>query len=157
MRSNQAWHSLIFKYFIQRNRMINIPVSNGMHTWSNWRIGSPQIASILDHFLILDNAILLGGEIYLSILPSAGFGHWPILLQWSRPRVTNNWPFCFEKFWLSHLDFKDLVTTWGSGFTPLFKSKMYQFQQKLKHLKYSLKKWNHSTFGNIFQHQKDLE
>ena len=34
---------------------------------------------------------------------------------------------------------------------------MFQFQQKLKHLKYALKSWNHTQFGNIFYHQKALE
>ena len=34
---------------------------------------------------------------------------------------------------------------------------MYKFQQKLKHLKQALKSWNHTHFGNIFDHQKELE
>ena len=33
---------------------------------------------------------------------------------------------------------------------------MYQFQCKLKCLKHLIKKWDHNTFGNIFQAQQDL-
>lgn len=33
---------------------------------------------------------------------------------------------------------------------------MFQFQQKLKNLKYHLKRWNLETFGNIFKAQQDL-
>jgi len=33
---------------------------------------------------------------------------------------------------------------------------MYQFQQRLKHLKAHIKQWNQTTFGNIFQAQKAL-
>ena len=34
---------------------------------------------------------------------------------------------------------------------------MYQFQQKLKILKTSIKKWNKETFGNIFQAKKEID
>ena len=34
---------------------------------------------------------------------------------------------------------------------------MYQFQQKLKHLKEHIKKWNKDSFGNIFQEKQVLE
>lgn len=33
---------------------------------------------------------------------------------------------------------------------------MSKFQQKLKHLKGAIKKWNHNTFGNIFKAQARL-
>jgi len=34
---------------------------------------------------------------------------------------------------------------------------MYQFQQKLKNLKYALKAWNHNHFGNIQENRQQLE
>ena len=34
---------------------------------------------------------------------------------------------------------------------------MYQFQQKLKHLKALIKNWNTSVFGNIFQEIRIIE
>lgn len=33
---------------------------------------------------------------------------------------------------------------------------MYKFNQKIKHLKLCLKKWNRETFGNIFKAQEDM-
>jgi len=34
---------------------------------------------------------------------------------------------------------------------------MYWFQQKLKHVKNKIKKWNKEIFGNILADKKDLE
>jgi hypothetical protein len=34
---------------------------------------------------------------------------------------------------------------------------MFQFQQRLKHIKISLKKWNKEVFGNIQEAKRDLE
>jgi hypothetical protein len=36
-------------------------------------------------------------------------------------------------------------------------TKMYFFQQKLKHFKQQVCKWNKEVFGNIFQERKSLE
>jgi hypothetical protein len=36
-------------------------------------------------------------------------------------------------------------------------SKMFVLQQKLKKLNVELKEWNKSTFGNVFQCNRDLE
>jgi hypothetical protein len=59
-------------------------------------------------------------------------------------------PFIFEKFWLSHPDFMKMVKDWWTNIWITGSSKMYVLQQKLKQLKHNLKKWNKSTFGNIF-------
>lgn len=34
---------------------------------------------------------------------------------------------------------------------------MYQFQQRLKHIKKQIKTWNYTTFGNMLQEKKSLE
>jgi hypothetical protein len=39
----------------------------------------------------------------------------------------------------------------------LYGTKMFQFQQRLKHLKAKLKKWNKEFFGNIFEEKMCLE
>ena len=104
-----------------------------------------------------DNAIHLGGDFHSSILPLAGSDHWPILLQWSQPGSHCNRTFRFESFWFSHAGFKDFVTNAWRSFVPADGSKMFQFQQKLRNLKHTLKQWNKSQFGNIFDNQKELE
>ena len=37
------------------------------------------------------------------------------------------------------------------------RTRMYQFQQKLKILKSNIKKWNTESFGNIFQAKLELD
>lgn len=113
-----------FKDYIQNNWLIDFPFD----TWNNKRSGSQQIASRLDKFLILDNSVHLGGNIIASILPLSGSDHWPISLQWTRPRDSIRKPFRFATFWLTHPDFKNIVNSAWDNFTPPEGSIMYQFQ-----------------------------
>eukprot|EP00253_Pinus_taeda_P016963 PITA_16963 len=99
-----------FKDFIQNASLIDIPFCNGTFTWSNRRGGKHQIASKLDHFLISDNTVHLGGDLTAAILAHSGSDHWPIALQWQRPRYRTKRPFRFEGFWLTHPTFKDFET-----------------------------------------------
>ena len=146
-----------FKDFIANSWLIDIPFSNGTFTWNNKRTGNQQIASKLDRFLISDNAIHLGGDLLASILPQIGLDHWPIMLHWQNVGLQYKKPFKFEAFWLTHASFRDIVTQAWQSYTPPPGSKMYQFQQKLKHLKTIIKNWNISVFGNIFQDLRTLE
>ena len=51
-----------FKDIIQQNWLIDLPFANGNHTWNNKRVGTQQISSKLDKFLLSNNAILIGGD-----------------------------------------------------------------------------------------------
>lgn len=124
--------------------------------WNSRRAGMHQIASRLDKFLLSDNAIHIGKDFSTSILPISGFDDWPISLHWSHPGNTTSIPFRFEAFWMSHLDFINLINTEWNNFSPPNGTKMIQFQQKLKHIKGKIKQWNHTSFGNIFKAQNDL-
>ena len=64
-----------FKNYIQKNWLIDLPFSNGIHTWNNQCSGSQKITSKLGLFLISDNAIHVGGDIKASILPLSGSDH----------------------------------------------------------------------------------
>lgn len=128
-----------------------------MFTWNNRRVGNQQIASRLDQFLLSDNVIHIGGDFSSSILPLSGSDHWPISLQWSRPRNKIRGPFHFEAFWMSHTEFQKLINSEWKNFTPPPGSKMFQFQQNLKNLKGKIKHWNHTSFGNIFQGKSYIE
>lgn len=86
------------KEFIQTNQLIDVQTSNGTFTWTNKRRGPHHIASILDRFLISDNAIYMGGELHASILLEGSSDHWPIMLQWTSPGKQSNRPFRFESF-----------------------------------------------------------
>eukprot|EP00253_Pinus_taeda_P020399 PITA_20399 len=87
-----------FKEFIRSNQLIDIQTSNGTYTCTNKRRGVHNIASRLDRFLLLDNAIHLGGDFHASILPQGGSDHWPIMLQWTRLGKHCNRPFRYEAF-----------------------------------------------------------
>ena len=116
-----------FKDFIQSNWLIDLPFNNGIYTWNKKNSSPHHIASRLDIFLISDNAIHLGGDLSASILPLSGLDHWPISLQWQRPRNSTRRPFRFESFWLTHPNFKDPVQYAWKGFLPPTGSKMFQF------------------------------
>lgn len=146
-----------FKNFIQKASLIDVQFFNGTFTWSNRRAGNHQIASKLDRFLISDNSVHLGGDFSAAILPHSGSDHWTVSLQWQRLGNNIRRPFRFEEFWFTHPSLKDLVRSMWTSFHPPEGSKVFQFQQKLKHLKLSLKRWNKETFRNIFKAQNDLQ
>eukprot|EP00253_Pinus_taeda_P035953 PITA_35953 len=145
-----------FREFIQNASLIDMPFDNGTFTWSNRRAGRHQIASKLDRFLLLDNAVHLGGDFSAAILPHTGSNHWPIAIQWQRPGNPTRIPFRFKEFWLTHPSFKDMIKNIWTTFTPPEGSKMFQLQQKLRFVKSQLKQWNRETFGDIFTAQQEL-
>jgi len=146
-----------FKQFLQNNRLMDIPTSNGIFTWSNKRRGIHHITSKLDRFLISDNAVHLGGDFTASIIPQGGSDHWPVMLHWSRLGNGGNRPFRFKAFWFTNKNFKAVVNDAWTTYKPPEGAKMYQFQQKLKNLKYALKAWNRNRFGNIQEQRQQLE
>jgi len=108
---------------------MDIHTSNEVYTWSNKRSGSQHIALRLDHFLISDNAIHLGGDFHASIVPQGGSDHWPIMLQWARPGTKSNRPFRFETFWFTNPNFKTVVKEAWKAFIPSEGTKMFQFNR----------------------------
>jgi hypothetical protein len=58
-------------------------------------------------------------------------------------------PFRFEKLWPRHPEFMQKVKEWWGETQEVYGKKMYQFHQRLKHIKMRLKKWNQEVFGNI--------
>ena len=54
------------------------------------------------------------------------------------------------------MNFHEKLQEWWEDFPPIRGTRMYQFQQKLKLLKYNIKKWNKESFGNIFQAKQAL-
>ena len=45
-------------------------------------MGDRGIACRLDHFLVFESIMMVGGELSVVILPSSGSDHWPISLEW---------------------------------------------------------------------------
>jgi hypothetical protein len=92
-----------------------------------------------------------------NILPKVGSTTWHVQLWVDTIATPKLKPFRFEKFWLSHMDFQELARHWWSTTEIQKGTKMYCFQQKLKHFKQQVHKWNKEVFRNIFQERKLLE
>jgi hypothetical protein len=92
-----------------------------------------------------------GATLESRILPKAGSDHWPLGLQLDMGEPPRYKPFRFEKFWLSHPDFKRLAKSWWEQAEIDHGTYMYKFQQRLKNFKQKLKLWNKESFGNITQ------
>ena len=71
--------------------------------------------------------------------------------------MPKNKPFRFEKFWLSHLDFIQLIEKWWNEPVGIRGTKMYRLQSKLRYIKDKIKIWNKTVFVNIFKEKSNLE
>jgi predicted Rossmann fold nucleotide-binding protein DprA/Smf involved in DNA uptake len=49
------------------------------------------------------------------------------------------------------------LSVWWKGPKDLHGMKMFQFQQRLKHVRWCIRKWNKEVFGNIFEEKRKLE
>ena len=98
-----------------------------------------------------------GATLESRILPKAGSDHWPLGLQLNMGEPPRYKPFRFDKFWLSHPDFKSLAKSWWEQAKIEHGTCMYKFQQRLKNFKQKLKLWNKECFGHITQSIKTIE
>eukprot|EP00253_Pinus_taeda_P023436 PITA_23436 len=146
-----------FVEFIMLARLVDIQPRSGAYTWNNRRGGERQIASRLDRFLVSESLLLEGVIVYSDILPCGGSDHWPISLTATIQGTPRNKSFRFEKFWLEHSDFIQLVEKWWQEPVGIRGTKMYKLQGKLKHIKYRIKEWNIKVFGNIFKEKIKIE
>jgi hypothetical protein len=146
-----------FQELIENFKMVDIESGNGTYTWTNKILGHQQIACRRDRFLVLETLLLEDPLVNSNILPKAGSDHWTVQLWVDTISTPNLKPFRFEKNCLSHPNFQELAHHWWSTTEIQRGTKMYFFQQKLKHFKQQVRKWNKEVFGNIFQERKLLE
>jgi hypothetical protein len=146
-----------FKALIDHLNLVDIENSSGTFTWSNRRSGSQHISYRLDLFLVTEEIMESGANLESLILPKEGSYHWPLGLQMDLGEPPKYKLFCFEKFWLSHPDFKRLAKSWWEQAEIDHGSCMYKFQQRLKNFKKKLKLWNKESFRNIIQSIKTIE
>lgn len=149
--------SKAFLDFINTAKLVDVHLKSGAFTWNNRRVGERQIASRLDRFLISESILLEGVIVESDILPSGGSDHWPISLIATIEGTLRNNPFRFEKFWLNHLDFTQLVEKRWHEPMDIRGTKMYKLQGKLRYIKNKIKTWNIIFFGNIFKEKAKIE
>eukprot|EP00253_Pinus_taeda_P001927 PITA_01927 len=146
-----------FTSFIDDVKLVDILPKSGNFTWNNRRGGEILIASRLDRFLISENIIMDGITVESDILPTTGSDHWPISLTVVVQSTPRNKPFRFEKFWLDHPNFLELVEKWWSEPLEAKGSKMFNLQKKLRIIKEKIKEWNRIVFGDIFKEKTRIE
>ena len=84
-----------------------------------------------------------------------GSDHSPLLVSCSPSQTKGPSRFKFLHAWLKHLGLMDLIKlNWS---LPVSSAGMVGFQQKLIRLKFCLKHWNRTVFGNVFNKVKKAE
>jgi len=144
-----------FKTLIEKLNLVDMETRNGIFTWSNRRTRHQHVACRLDHFLVTDALLESDQAMEENIMPKAGSDHWPIEFCLNTGRPPRPKPFRFEKFWLTHPNFFQLAQTWWDQAEIDHGTHMYKFQQRLKNFKILVKRWNKTTFGDIFLRKRE--
>jgi exonuclease III len=146
-----------FSKFIDTVEMVDLKTNNGQFTWNNKRMNQYQVATRLDRFLVSESIIMQGLTLDCNILPWGGSDHWPMQLEAGFQTTPKNRPFRFEKFWIEHPTFKEIIKQWWREEQPEQGTRMFKLYKKLKYIKYRLKEWNKDTFGNINREKNNIE
>ncbi|XP_026459248.1 uncharacterized protein LOC113359895 [Papaver somniferum] len=135
--------------------LMQAPKSGLSHSWSNCQHGSKRILCNLDRVvynqLWLDKFETWGYKVGLIITSD----HAPLLGGCAQIPKPKNAPLRFQKMWLSHPNFLEVVSeVWSENVQG---DPAFVFQSKMKKLKIILKEWNWKVFGNIKTQIKNVE
>lgn len=115
-------------------------------TWCNNQHGRNRIWQRLDRILGNGEAFLQFPELQVKHLQRLISDHSPLLLSLTAQTPYRS-KFTFQRMWLEHPDFQNLVEqTWGEPVSGTPSSKV---AEKLRRLKLKLKQWNWSVFGDV--------
>ncbi|XXG88731.1 hypothetical protein AAC387_Pa12g0907 [Persea americana] len=133
---------------IASSGFMDIGFSGNQFTWSNNRQRKSYVAARLDRSLTNQAWTFSFPNSLLQHLIRQNSDHNPILLS-SRPPIiiAKFFPFKFEKMWIGHAGFEDLVAKEWS--IPIYGNPQYILWKKLKSLKITLRSWNREVFGNL--------
>lgn len=142
----------LLKEVIHDLNLIDLYMVNGTLTQTNHRGGSQQTASLLDRFLISETLMKITNVMEATIVPHVGSKHWPNCLSLNTFTQASN-PFRFEKLWLKHPSFKETLQGWWNTTIVPPRTIMYQFQQRLKIIKKTLRYWNKEVLVISFKNK----
>ncbi|CAI8613214.1 unnamed protein product [Vicia faba] len=136
-----------FQVWTDSNNFIHIPTKGAFFTWSNKRSHPFFIESRLDRYVanqILINTCIVSS---ISMLPKLRSDHFLILLDVQIQSHKKASQFRFLKAWTMHKDCIIVIEyVWRQKDIGCLMLVIYK---KLQLLKHCLRKWNHSSFGNI--------
>ncbi|XP_020271720.1 uncharacterized protein LOC109846892 [Asparagus officinalis] len=143
-----------FNACINDCHMAPVSTSGHKYTWCNNFESRPRTWQTLDRFF-QSSDLLISGNLSAHALHRSFSDHSPIILSWSNQSYEGPRLWRFQRMWTRHESFKaQVLHIWQR---PRSHPPIIDICMKLKSLRYALKQWNSTIFGNIFTHKKDLE
>lgn len=138
-RVNLSKSMKLFRKFIDKNKLIYLPLKGNTFTWSNRQCGRKFIQRKLDIFMATESWIEEYQNFDLVSIPRIASYH-RLLLLYLEPQKKKNSPFRFEYMWEQHESFNNNLLEWWNIIVKGIV--MYRVSQKLKNVKKELKNWN---------------
>lgn len=137
-----------FRQCISDSRLVDLETTGPFITW-RCSHSSRILLSRLDRALASEAFLGYWASVSAMVLPRTSSDHHPILLKWKENLPEAMKPFRFQSFWVSHKEFKAVVS---DSWCPFISTKdpITVCICKLKRLKARLKDWSKGAFGDIF-------
>ncbi|XP_058077579.1 uncharacterized protein LOC131225973 [Magnolia sinica] len=133
--------------------LLDAGFSGSCFTWCNNQQGPARVWARLDR--VLTNGLWNSSfpNFHVEHLPRSNSDHAPLLLVLLNQNFVGPKPFCFQRMWLQHESFQQVIKTAWESETTL--DPMVNILVKLRKVKISLKIWNKEVFGDIFMQIKE--
>ncbi|XP_028785100.1 uncharacterized protein LOC114741006 [Neltuma alba] len=135
--------SKAFRSFIAHAGLLDLGYTGPKYTWKRG-----NLLVRLDRALCNQQWLESHPNTEVMHLPMIQSDHRPILIQLKGEQQVTKPPFRFFAPWISHPNFKDLVTlTWTEGRSLV---------ENIEHFTLAVQDWNHNTFGIIGRNKRTL-
>ena len=152
VRGKDHFHEFV-ETLIHAWDLLDFKPKKGRFTWSNNRVGAAITLARLDRFLV--QSLLMDGNSLISskILLKLTSYHNPISLLFEEEEDIGPIPFRFSPLWMERDGFWESESCAWSQFVD--GSPSYVWEQKLKRLKFALKRWIKKPLSTPFSHMKE--
>ena len=128
--------------------LFHLPTKGMPFTWTNKRGVGRLVEMRLDRCLINMSWIDVWCNSDCTTLTRTSSDYCPLLVCFSKLVVSRPCPFRFQRMWIDHPGFMNLVANVWKEF-QFFGHPMYVLASKLRALKQELRNWNKSIFGDV--------
>ncbi|KAK6160897.1 hypothetical protein DH2020_004278 [Rehmannia glutinosa] len=147
-----------FRDFLEDVCLFAVPTTGNSFTWCSPRMPLSLLQAKLDRALATCQFFSLWQQVVKGlVLPRIGSDHHTILVSCSSSINRGPVPFHFQRMWVSHDTFRDLVTAfWVSP--CMSPNPLLRVMRKLKRLRQAIKGWNRYVFGDVncrMEHQME--